>query len=92
MKQLEIIEICSVHADRDRLEKQISELCGQVSAASVDVDLKVYMHGFVAGEFSIHLLQEIRKKSVLKSAIGEQLAAALREFGMVNHSVWIQRQ
>ena len=92
MKQLEIIEICSLNKSRELLEKQISELCDQMSAASVDVGLKVFLNGFIEGNFSIHLLYETKESNVRKSALGERLAEALRECGMVNHNVWMQRK
>lgn len=87
MKCLEIIELCCACSEHATVETRLTELLGQVSGVS----LKVYTHGLVDTDFSVHLAYERTGCEVSLSVTGEQIAAALRAFGMVNHSVWIQR-
>lgn len=40
------------------------------------------------GDFSLHLIHESPAVAECGSTLGLQLAAALSEFGLVNHSIW----
>jgi hypothetical protein len=41
-------------------------------------------------DFSIHLFHDSKKVEKSGSPLGLRLASALKEFGLVNHSIWIE--
>jgi len=41
-------------------------------------------------DFSIHLCHDSKKVEDGGSRLGMRLVAALKEFGLVNHSVWLE--
>ena len=41
-------------------------------------------------DFSIHLFHDSKKMERSGSSLGLCLASALKEFGLVNHSIWIE--
>jgi len=92
MKWLEIIEICSVSTDRALLEKQIMALANQITAGDSTCTVKVFKNGFVDTDFSIHLFYESENNHVHRSALSEQIIAAFKDYGIINHSLWIQQR
>jgi len=91
MKKLEIIEIQSVATSRAVLEAHMLELFEQVRNDQDEIDVTIFKNGLIDTNYSIHLLQECESVVLNKSSTGKQLAAALKEHGIVSHSIWIQR-
>jgi hypothetical protein len=56
------------------------------------VDVRVYGHGSVESDVSLHLHWESDRPEGSGSALGRQLSGALEEFGLVDHSVWIEEE
>lgn len=90
MKWLEIIELRSVGTKRIFLEAQLQKLIDDVEKEANKQIIKVYNHVTIDVDFSIHLLHDSANVEQEGSPLGLQLAFALKEFGMVNHSVWIE--
>ncbi len=42
------------------------------------------------GDIAIHIARESRQTTCEESSIGLQLAAALSEYGLINHTIWIE--
>lgn len=61
-------------------------------AGSLPAVLKVYRNAFVENDLSIHLHWQNRGSPPMKSALGLQLARLFSEYGLVNHTVWIEEQ
>jgi hypothetical protein len=53
--------------------------------------IKVYSHITVETDFSIHLYHDSKEADISGSPLGSRLASALKKFGLVNHSVWVER-
>ena len=56
------------------------------------VDVMLCSHASVPGLFAVALLWETESPPREGSVLGQSLAQALREFGMVDHVVWIAEE
>ncbi|MCK4446085.1 MAG: hypothetical protein KAW56_03280 [Candidatus Marinimicrobia bacterium] len=86
MKWLEIIELRFGGNNRERLESQLQTLIDEAKQQAI----KVYSHVTVETDFSIHLRHDSKRADVSGSPLGLRLASVLKEYGLVNHSVWIE--
>ena len=63
---------------------------GAGDAANTDnTDFQFFRHATLKRDISLHLLYEGSEEKVKKSELGIQLAALFKEFGLVNHSLWV---
>ncbi len=90
MKWLEIIELRSVGSNRKLLESQLQELINEVDREAKNQAIKAYNRVMIETDFSIHLFHDSKKVENSGSPLGLRLASALKEFGLVNHSIWIE--
>jgi hypothetical protein len=56
------------------------------------VEMKNYRHAALETDLSVHLHRESEGPEQTGSALGLRLAQALKEFGLVDHSVWIEEE
>ena len=90
MKWLEIIELRSVR-NGDVLEKlSLSEFAGPADFGPEPVERKLYRHGFIETDYSVHLVYESERIPASGMPFSLRLAAALEEFGLVSHNVWFR--
>jgi hypothetical protein len=54
--------------------------------------MKTYDHAALETDLSIHLHWESGRFEQNGSALGLRLVQALKEFGWVDHSVWIEKE
>jgi len=91
MRWLEIITVRSAGREQrrslDEFLKQIPKFAAQNAVDSV----QVFTNATVEGDLSIHLHWNSRRAECQKSSQGLGLAQTLREHGLVNHSVWIEK-
>jgi len=92
IKLLEIIELRAVRVDRNLLDDQLKSLVGDLIKSEEIQNVKIYNRLRVESDFSIHLLRNYEKEDINGSPLGLRLTSELKEFGLVNHSVWIERQ
>ena len=90
MKWLEIIELRSVNRNRELLKSQLPNLINEVDKEAKKQAIKVYSRVIVDTDFRIHLFHNSNKIDNSGSPLGLRLASALKEFGLVNHSIWIE--
>ena len=90
MKWLEIIELRTSDSNRELLKSQLQKLIEEVNAETKKQTIKSYCRTMVDTDFSIHLFHDSKAVEECGSRLGLRLASALREFGLVNHSVWIE--
>ena len=90
MEWLEIIELRAVDSRRELLESQLPKLINEADIESKEQAIKSYSHVTVDTDFSIHLFHDSKIVEHFGSRLGLHLASALREFGLVNHSIWIE--
>jgi len=92
MKWLEIIELRSAGGNSKLLESQMQKLVNEVYERTKNNAVKAYCRLMIDTDFSIHLFHDSKKVEKSGSPLGLRLAAALKEFGLVNHSIWIEMQ
>ena len=91
MKWLEIIELRSVGRNRELLEFQLQKLTKEVNKENERQTIKIYSHVAIDTDFSIHLLHDSNKADLNGSSLGTYLVSTLKEFGLINHSIWIEQ-
>jgi len=91
MKWLEIIELRSVDSNRELLESQLQNLINELDKETKKQAIKAYSRLMIDTDFSIHLFHDSKKVENNGSPLGLRLASVLKEFGLVNHSIWIER-
>ena len=87
MKTLEIIHLRLAGDSPQTLVDVIHE---SVGSASDGMDIRIYRHSRLETDLAVHLHQEVAGRSGRTSDVGTRLASLLREYGMVEHSVWVQ--
>jgi len=92
MKWIEIITLRSAGTPRDSIEQKIPRSAVEVDRTKNLVCVQVYRHATVGTDLSIHLLFQSFGPEAQPSALGQHLASALKEFGLVNHSLWIEEE
>ena len=90
MKWLETIELRSVDGNRKFLEPQLQKLISEVDKEIKKQAIKIYSRVMIDTDFSIHLFHDSKKVESGGSRLGLRLGSALKDFGLVNHSIWIE--
>jgi hypothetical protein len=87
---LEIIEFRSSCTDCKKLKSLIYDLIDEIGKEANKMGLTAYSHISVDTDFSIHLHHDAKMMMREGSELGLRLVATLKEFGLVNHSIWIE--
>ena len=85
MKRIEIIRIRLVETQRERLAF-IYDLVGDLDQKNIIL----FQHAKVDSDLSIHLNFDGPDAAAAPSKLGTHLVSILKEFGLVNHSIWIE--
>ena len=90
IKILEIIEVRSVKKGKQNILDFIDELLnGQIIDKKIAI--KIYSHSTIETDYSIHLYYEKGSGENLGAKLGYKLTEDLKEFGLVNHNIWIDK-
>jgi hypothetical protein len=94
MKWVEIISLRSpANIDIpfvDELLKEVSKSDLPADTPEHLVEIRVYHHSIVENDLSIHIYWESEPGSQDKSPLGLRFSSALRDLGLLNHSVWVE--
>jgi hypothetical protein len=94
MKWVEIITLRSPgNINReliDELLKGVDESDAVTDTSKHLVEIKIYRHTVVETDLSIHIYWESEKEGQCESPLGLRLCSALKPWGLLNHSVWIE--
>ena len=85
MKWMEIIEVRLAAADPDSIHDMLASLEACEECRHVHSYSRLNVHS----DFSVHLHHDTDRIPAAGSPLGLQLAAGLKTFGLVNHSIWI---
>lgn len=90
MKWVEIITLRSLpRADRNLVEELLHQVFRQ-KELGLPASIRVYRHGTVETDLSIHIHWEIEAQNPTESPLGLQISYALKDLGLLNHSIWIE--
>jgi len=89
MKWLEVLEIRISGNDHELLKSHLKQLVKEVNKEKRQ-KLIVYRQLDLDTDISIHLFHDLIKVENSGSELGLRVASALKEFGLVNHNVWVE--
>ena len=88
MKWIELIQLRSADSNRKLLESKLQGLIDEVYRKRKRKVIMAYSRVWIDTDFCIHILHDSKKVETGGSRLGLQLVAALKEFGLVNYSIW----
>ena len=91
MKWLEIIKLRSA-GNGDGLRAELLRFIAEVDQEGGSVSIKAYRHAALESDLSVHLRWESDGPDQHGSALGLRLVQSLKEFGLIDHSVWIEEE
>lgn len=90
MKWVETIVLRSVNRDRSAMETDLRDLVDAVGKDRRNPGIRIYRRPLLDNDFCIQLLHESDRVAHGGSRLGLRLVSALKEFGLVNHTLWIE--
>ena len=89
---IEIIEIRSFPGSRNLLELHMQNFQDVIQKKHQNQSIKVFTKANLNTDFVILIHNESIDYKSEGSKLGLQMASALKEFGMINHAVWLEFQ
>jgi hypothetical protein len=90
MKWLEVIKLRSAGKDSELLKEFLLSI-DKFSQRGL-VEIEIYHHATLETDLSVHLHWESERPERNGSDLGLRLAQALKEFGLVDHSIWVEKK
>ena len=90
MKWIEMVQLRSVDSNQKLLESNLAKLIDEVGGKRKKQIIMAYRRVQIYTDYSIHIFHNSNKIENLGSPLGVRLVNALKEFGLVNHSVWAE--
>ncbi|MGD2272924.1 MAG: hypothetical protein PVI06_21180 [Desulfobacterales bacterium] len=90
MKWIELIQLRSVDSNRKLLESKLQRLINEVTKKRKKKAIMAYCRLSIDTDFSIHIFHDSKEVETTGSRLGLRLVDALKEFGLVNHSIWLE--
>jgi hypothetical protein len=90
MRWVEIISLrCPANIDTQYVDGLLKEI-EKSDAPKHLVGIRIYHHSAIETDLSIHIYWKSEPGSQNKSPLGLRISSALKELGLLNHSVWIE--
>jgi hypothetical protein len=89
MNWIEVVQLRTAERNHDILESRLIHLAEEIKREHGPGSIMVYKRSLIPTDFSIQIVHNSGKVEDAGSLLGLQLVAALKEFGLVNHSVWM---
>ena len=94
MKWVEIITLRSPTSINkqfvDELLKEVGESASPTDTPKNLIEIRIYHHSVVETDLSIHIYWKSESGSQNKSPLGLKFSYALKNLGLLNHSVWVE--
>jgi len=91
MAWLEIIEIRAIGSNRELLSSQLQDLINDMIKQADLQAVNIYRHAILETDFSIHVFHNSDVAGSNCSSICTRLVSALKDFGLVNYTSWIEK-
>ncbi len=88
MNWLEVIKLRSAGGSLGMLDEFLRPISGSNQRGLAE--MKIYRHAALETDLSVHLHWDSEPPEPNGSALGLRLAQALKEFGLIDHSVWVE--
>jgi hypothetical protein len=89
MKWIEVILLRSMETNRETVETKLRRLIAMENKTDNQRMVQIYCRILVESDFCIHLVHDSEKVEHGGSRLALRLVNALKEFGLVNHSIWV---
>lgn len=89
MKRLEVIHL---RLAGQRPEALIQQIRDAVIRHDPNMVIRIYQHAAVETDLAIHIQMAEPPANQVDAELGVRLSTALREYGMVEDTVWIEQQ
>jgi hypothetical protein len=89
VRRLEIIRVRHSGTPRRELLDQVRRSAAELAHG---VEVRLYRHAGLATDLGVHVCLDVEATDPEVTELGARLAAALREHGMVEHTVWVEEQ
>ena len=89
------IEIITLRSNGNVQESLIRELLKPVAEDEESnglIAMKIYRNAWINTDMSVHLHWKSTPAELRGSAMGLRLVQTLKEFGLVNHSIWVEER
>lgn len=88
IKHKEIVLVRVLGNNREAIMSEVSRKLSEINAAESRVAIELFCNVTLPTDFSVHLdyYEPIKRKD--PSTFGQILAEALKEFGLISHSLW----
>ena len=90
MEILEVIELRTAPGNSEIIEKYLRDWIRE-SLNKVHI-ANSYRHYRLETDFCVHIRYDIGKEKSIPITMGKQLARSLKNFGLVNYSVWVEQE
>ena len=90
MKWVEVITLRSLAKGNPELVDQLLRQVVKSKGPGHPAEIRIYHHSTVETDLSIHIYWETKPQHHPESPLGQQLSYALKDLGLLNHSVWIE--
>jgi hypothetical protein len=90
MKWVEIITLRSSTKINTQIVDDLLKQVGKYDTPKHLVEIRAYQHAIVETDLSIHIYWESEPGSQHKSPLGLRFSSALKNLGLLNHSVWVE--
>ena len=88
MNWLEVIHLRTTAADTEPLFAILQQLIGEAEKEGSCREIKMFRRALVDTDVSLLLDHDTSMVEKNGSSLGLRIASALKDFGMVNHTVW----
>ena len=86
---LETIQIRTGGNQTEQIAEKITRMLDDLEQNGDSPDIVLFRHGSLPSDFNLHLSHRNRSSPPEKSQTGLQLAASLKELGLISHTIWV---
>jgi hypothetical protein len=90
MKWVEIITLRAPSRINTQFLDELLKETGKSDAQQHLVEIRIYHHSVVETDLSIHIYWNSEPGSQHKTPLGQKFSYALKNLGLLNHSVWVE--
>lgn len=87
---LEVIHVRVADQECDRLLPVFKELLNEIREKEDCRNVKLFRRALLKNDVCLHLYHDSAHAETEGSTVGQRLAATLKSFGLVNHTVWTE--
>jgi hypothetical protein len=88
MQWLELIQLRSADNNRKLIESKLQQLVDEVRRETNRKVISAYSRVWINTDFCLFIFHESKEPETEGSPLGLRLAYALKEFGLVDYSIW----